>query len=250
MQYYLAIWSFLVGLVIGSFLNVVVYRIPRRESLVRPGSHCPSCGATIRWYDNVPVASWILLRGRCRSCHARIAYRYPLVEALTGLAYLAAFWRMGFSGTLLLWWAFIAVLVTLVFISHDTMTLPNRIVVPAIVCGLAASIALDRPHWWQYLAGCAGAVLVVLGVGFLRPGVGRLSEAKLAALLGAVLGPYALLALPVAAIFGILVEGPLLFCEKYRLTSRARTAFVPHLAAGAMAAMYFGQLVFPLNAGR
>ena len=96
LQYYLAIWSLLLGLVIGSFLNVVIYRLPRRESLVRPGSHCPRCGTAIRWYDNIPVVSWVLLRGRCRVVpFADIAFATRLWRASPALAFLAAFWRFG-----------------------------------------------------------------------------------------------------------------------------------------------------------
>jgi len=246
LQYYVAIWSLLLGLVIGSFLNVVIYRVPRRESLVRPGSHCPGCGMAIRWYDNVPVASWVLLRGRCRSCRTPIALRYPLVEGITGLAFLAAFWRMGPSATLLVAWAFIAVVVALAFMHHDHMVIPNRIVFPALACGLAASIALDHQHWWRYVAGCLGAGLFALAVAFARPGVARFSEVKMAVLVGAVLGPYVLVALPATVLLGIFAGMSLLFREKYRL--RARTVFVPYLAAGAVMAMCFGQLAFRLYA--
>ena len=246
MQYYLAIWALLLGLVIGSFLNVVIYRVPRRESLVRPGSHCPGCGVAIHWHDNIPVASWVLLRGRCRSCHTPIALRYPLVEGITGLAFLAAFWRFGPSATVLVAWAFIAVVVTLAFINHDHMVIPNRIVFPALACGLAASMALDRQHWWHYIAGCVGAGLFVLLLSLVRPGITRFSEVKMALLLGAVLGPYALVALPAAMLLGIVAGMSLLFGEKYRL--RARTVFVPYLAAGAVMTLCFGQLAFRLYA--
>jgi leader peptidase (prepilin peptidase)/N-methyltransferase len=246
LQYYLAIWSLLLGLVIGSFLNVVIYRVPRRESLVRPGSHCPGCGVAIRWHDNIPVASWVLLRGRCRSCHSRIALRYPLVEGITGLAFLATFWRVGPSATLPVAWAFIAVVIVLAFINHDHMVIPNRIVFPAVVCGLAAAIFLDPRHWWQYLAGCVGAGLFALLVAMVRPGVTRFSEVKMALLLGAVLGPYVLVALPFAALLGIFAGISLLFPQNYRL--RVRTVFVPYQAAGAVMAVCFGQLAFHLYA--
>ena len=221
---------------------MVIYRVPRRESLVRPGSHCPRCGIAIRWYDNIPVASWVLLRGRCRSCRTSIALRYPLVEGITGLAFLVAFWRVGPSATLLVAWAFIAVVVALAFINHDHMVIPNRIVFPALACGLGASIVLDTQHWWQYVAGCLGAGVLALLVSFARPGITRFSEVKMALLLGAVLGPYVLVALPAAAFLGVVCGMTLLFRKKYRL--RGRTVFVPYLAAGAVVAMCFGQLAF------
>jgi leader peptidase (prepilin peptidase) / N-methyltransferase len=239
--YYWATLSLLLGLVVGSFLNVVVYRVPRRESLVRPGSHCPGCGTAIRWHDNIPVAGWLLLRGRCRSCRTRIAIRYPLVEALTGAAFLAAFWRLGVSPFLLVAWAFVAVLIVLVFINHDHLVVPNRIVVPAVVCGLGASVGLDPRHWWHYLAASAGAGLAVLLMSFLRPGSAGLGEVKIALLVGAVLGSYVLVALPVALALVFVGEMTLVFGKNYRLI--ARTAYVPCLAIGAAAAVFFGRLV-------
>jgi leader peptidase (prepilin peptidase) / N-methyltransferase len=245
-QYYMAIWSLLLGLVIGSFLNVVIYRLPRRESLIHPGSHCPGCGSAIHWYDNIPVVSWVLLRGRCRSCHSPIAFRYPLVEGITGLAFLAAFLRVGPSAALLLAWAFIAVVVALAFINHDHGVIPNHIVFPAVTCGLAAAIALDPQHWWEYPVACLGAGLVALVLSAARPGVTRYSEVKMALLLGAVLGPYVLVALPVAVLLGIFSRMTLLFRENYRL--RVRTVFVPYQAAGAFMALCFGQLAFHLYA--
>jgi leader peptidase (prepilin peptidase) / N-methyltransferase len=244
LQYYVTIWSLLLGLVIGSFLNVVIYRVPRGESLLRPASHCPGCGTAIRWYDNIPVASWVVLRGRCRSCRMPIAVRYPMVEGMTGVAFLAAFWRLGPSATLLVAWAFIAVVIALTFINHDQLMIPNRIVFPAVACGLAASIALDPRHWWQYLAGSLGAGLFALLLSVVRPGVTRFSEAKMGLLLGAVLGPYVLVALPVAAFLAIVAGIALLFRKNYRL--RARTVFVPYLAAGAVMAVCFGRLALDL----
>jgi leader peptidase (prepilin peptidase) / N-methyltransferase len=247
MQYYLATISLLVGLVIGSFLNVVIYRVPRRESLVRPGSHCPGCGQDIRWFDNVPVAAWLRLRGRCRSCHARISFRYPFVEGVTGVAFVLAFWRIGVSPALLLAWAFVAMLIVLVCINHDHLVVPNRLVLPATLVGLAAAAALDRQHWWHYAAGALGAGLLVLMLSLMRPGVTRLGEAKIAFLMGAVLGPYVLIALPVALVLGIVGEISLVFREKYRLI--ARTALAPSLVVGAAMAVLFGQVVFHLPAG-
>jgi prepilin signal peptidase PulO-like enzyme (type II secretory pathway) len=246
-QYYLTTISILFGLVIGSFLNVVIYRVPRRESLVRPGSHCPGCGVGISWFDNIPVVSWLLLRARCRSCRTRISSRYPLVEGITGLAYAAAFWRIGPSPALLLAWAFVAVLIVLVYVNHDHLVVPNRLVVPAVIVGLGAAMALDPQHWWHYLAACSGAGLFVLLLSLARPGTTRFGETKIAFLMGAVLGPYVLVALPVALILGIVGEISLVFREKYRLI--ARTAFAPYLAVGAAMAVFFGQLVFHLYTG-
>ena len=217
MLYYLAVWSFLLGLVIGSFLNVVIYRLPRHESLVRPASHCPDCGTLIRGYDNVPVVSWLLLRGRCRSCRNPISGRYPLVESLTGVAFLAAFWLIGVSPSVFLAWVFIAVLVTLGFVDHDLSIMPNRIILPAVLVCLGASIALHPQVWWQYVAGCLGTGALALGHSLVRPGEVRFGAAKIALLVGAVFGLYAVVAFPIALLVGILLRISPVFWQKGRL---------------------------------
>jgi leader peptidase (prepilin peptidase)/N-methyltransferase len=133
LQYFFYAVALVLGLAVGSFLNVVIYRLPRRESLVRPGSHCPECGHAIRFYDNVPILSWLTLRGRCRDCGAGISVRYPVVEAITGVAFVLALWRFGLEWPLLVSWAFIAAMVAVAFIDYDHMIIPNRIVLPGAV---------------------------------------------------------------------------------------------------------------------
>jgi leader peptidase (prepilin peptidase)/N-methyltransferase len=133
------IWVLLVGAIVGSFLNVVIARVPRGESIVRPRSRCPRCGSPIRWYDNIPILSFILLRARCRTCKAPISIRYPIVEALGACAAYLAFARHGFSLAALTEFAFIAALLALAFIDLDTWLLPNAITWPLIAFGIAMS---------------------------------------------------------------------------------------------------------------
>ena len=230
MQYYLAVWSSLFGLVIGSFLNVVIYRLPRHESLISPGSHCPGCGVAIRWFDNIPVASWLLLRGLCRTCRSPISIRYPLIESLTGVAFLTAYLRIGVSAATLLAWALIAVLVTFAFIYHDHGIIPGRVVFFSALCGLGAAVALDPKRWWYYLAGSAGAGLLALGLASVDSRHTNLSQAKVAVLLGAVFGPWTLAALPLAAILRVMTGLTLVFWQKSRL--RARTVVAPYPTDG------------------
>lgn len=134
------VWILLFGAVVGSFLNVVIARVPRGRSVVRPRSSCPSCGALIAWYDNVPVLSWIHLRGRCRACGARISLRYPLVEVLGAVAALLAVARHGPGGAAAAELAFTAALVALAFIDLDTWLLPHAITWPLIGAGVLASL--------------------------------------------------------------------------------------------------------------
>lgn len=140
-----------VGAIIGSFLNVVIHRVPRDESVVLPGSRCPSCGAVISFYDNVPVLSYLMLGGRCRSCKVHISARYPAVEALTALLWLAVVWRQGVSFALPFDLIFVTAITALIFIDAEHMILPNVITYPGIVFALVARIAMPflmgRPYF-------------------------------------------------------------------------------------------------------
>ncbi len=130
------------GAIIGSFLNVVIHRLPREESIVFPNSRCPSCETSIAFYDNVPVLSYLLLGGRCRSCKVHISARYPAVEALTGLLWAAVVWRDGLTFALPFDLVFVTALVALIFIDAEHMILPNAITYPGIVFSLSARIAI------------------------------------------------------------------------------------------------------------
>jgi leader peptidase (prepilin peptidase)/N-methyltransferase len=182
----------------------------------------------IHWHDNIPVISWLLLRGRCRACHAHIAVRYPLVEGITGMAFLGSFLALGAEPAVLLAWFLSATVVTLLFIEHDTGLIPDRLAFPAVACSLAASIALDPGQWWYYLAGCLGAGAVALVLSFVTPGATRFSEAKMALLLGAALGPYVMVALPIAFSLRMLAGMTLVFGQNGRL--RARTVCASNVA--------------------
>ena len=139
------------GAVIGSFLNVVIHRVPREESIVLPSSRCPSCGAEISFYDNVPVLSYLMLGGRCRSCKVHISARYPAVEALTALLWVAVAWRDGLSFALPFDLIFVTAITALIFIDAEHMILPNAITYPGIAFALIARVALPflmgAPHF-------------------------------------------------------------------------------------------------------
>lgn len=242
MPYILYASSLVFGLILGSFLNVVIHRLPRRESLVRPGSHCPQCGADIRWYDNIPVVSWLVLRGRCRSCAVRISSRYPLVEAITGVAFALAMWRFGVTWSLLVAWAFIAAMLAIAFIDFDHMIIPDKIVLPGAVIGLAASIALQPERWWIYLVAAAGAAFFFLLLAVLWPGGGMgFGDVKMALFMGAVLGASVLVALFAAFLFGSIVGVYLIVIRKQ--SRKTRVPFGPYLALGAILAILLGETI-------
>ena len=139
------------GAIIGSFLNVVIHRLPLEESIVLPSSRCPSCGNAIAFYDNLPVISYVALAGKCRKCKTHISARYPAVEALTGLLWVAVFWRDGLSWALPFDLIFVTAIVALIFIDAEHMILPNAITYPGIVFALIARVAIPfltgQPHF-------------------------------------------------------------------------------------------------------
>jgi leader peptidase (prepilin peptidase) / N-methyltransferase len=138
----LALAIFALGLAFGSFLNVCIYRLPRGMSVVRPGSSCPNCKAHIRFYDNIPVLSWVILRGRCRDCHAPITSRYALVELLTGLLFLVCYAHFGLTLATLKCCSFAFLLLGLIFTDAETQLLPNQLTIPGIVLGLLFSLVV------------------------------------------------------------------------------------------------------------
>lgn len=145
-QPFIYIVAGILGAIIGSFLNVVIHRLPREESIVLPNSRCPSCGAVIVFYDNVPVLSYLMLRGRCRSCKVHISARYPAVESLTAFLWIAVVWRDGLTFALPFDLVFVTAITALVFIDAEHMILPNAITYPGIAFALIARVAI--PSSW------------------------------------------------------------------------------------------------------
>ena len=150
-----------VGALIGSFLNVVIHRVPRDQSIVFPNSRCPSCGAPIKPYDNIPVISYLILRGRCRSCHSHISARYPAVEAMTAMLFFAVFLYRGFTLALPFDLIFVAAMAALVFIDAEHMILPNVITYPGLVFALAARVAIPYLAGPGYLDDFSGLIQIL-----------------------------------------------------------------------------------------
>ncbi len=173
-----ASFAFILGIVVGSFLNVVIHRVPRGESVVSPGSHCASCGAPVRAFDNIPLLSYAILRGRCRDCRARISLVYPLVELLTGLMFVALVFKTGPSWEVLLEFVFACAMIALVFIDARHHLLPNVITYPAFVFALAAVTA--RAGWGEQMS-------FTFDISIIIPGLRWEFEAWRAALFGGLL---------------------------------------------------------------
>jgi leader peptidase (prepilin peptidase)/N-methyltransferase len=233
----------LAGLAVGSFLNVCILRLPRGESVVFPPSRCPSCGQQLRWWHNIPVVSWIALRGRCAFCATRILVRYPLVEALTAVLFVAHGAVFGPGLLLAARLTLAAVLIVLAFIDLDHRMLPNSLTLPFIVVGLAFS-AVVPPGLPAALLGVAlgGGLLWLIGEAYYRlrgvEGMG-MGDVKMLAMIGAFLGwQGTLVTLIVATLAGAFVG--LLMMATRRGGMRYALPFGTFLALGGIAASLFG----------
>jgi leader peptidase (prepilin peptidase) / N-methyltransferase len=176
------------GAAIGSFLNVVAHRLPREESLVHPRSRCPQCGTEIAGYDNIPIVSWLVLRGRCRHCGARISPRYPAIELLTAVAFAVVVAVRGADDDLLLELPFVASLIALAAIDLEHQLLPNKIVYPMAVWGVAAAAIVDTADLPEHLIAGAAAFVALLLVVIAVPGGMGMGDVKLAGAMGVYLG--------------------------------------------------------------
>ncbi|HPK64952.1 MAG TPA: prepilin peptidase [Thermoanaerobaculia bacterium] len=235
----------LVGLIVGSYLNVVIHRLPRGESTVLPRSRCPACGAAIRARDNLPVVSWLLLGGRCRHCRAPISFRYPLVEAATAALFVACYLRFGASVDALAGVILGGLLIVLAGIDTAHYYLPDRLTLPGIAVGIALQPWLSRGSVAEGIQGAllgGGLLLAVAGVWVLlhgREGMG-LGDAKMLAMIGAFLGWCGVVVSLVAATAAGAAAGLVLLGRRRGGWDR-RLPFGLFLALGALVALFWGR---------
>lgn len=236
------------GLVIGSFLNVLIYRIPLKKQFVKGRSACPGCGALIKWYQNLPVISYLFLRGKCAACKARISFRYPLVELLNALAYIYFCYRFGWTTDLAVFAFLASVLIVIFFIDLDHQIIPDVITLPGIILGLAVSFLPGGlgilPSFIGVLVG-GGALYLVAILGdwlFKKESMGG-GDIKMAAMLGAFLGwQKVLFVFMASAAIGLVVSiGLLMVSAKLRETRQV--PFGPFIAIAAMLAVVWGDQI-------
>lgn len=238
----------LLGLAVGSFLNVVIYRVPQGESLVRPGSRCPACGAPVRAWHNIPVLGWLLLRGRCADCRAPISVRYPLVEACTAGLFVATtlrLHRLALMAALPAYLYFAAIGIALALIDLDVRRLPNVIVLPSypVLAILLTGAAADRHEWWPLArAGIGAAALFAfyLALALAYPSGMGWGDVKLAGLLGGVLAYLSWSALVVGAFLGFLLGAVVGIAVMAAGRGSRKTAlpFGPFMIAGVLIAIF------------
>jgi leader peptidase (prepilin peptidase)/N-methyltransferase len=252
-----SLFVFVLGASVGSFLNVVIYRIPAGLSLLHPPSRCPQCMQRLKYYDNVPVLGWLWLRGRCRYCKTQISIRYPLVEAATGILFLMAFWMFHIPLPAIGYWVFFSWLLALALIDLDTMTLPNSLTQTGLIAGLLFQglvgwsanqgiVGVASQLWVGILGAVIGIWLFDLitiagSIAFGQTAMGG-GDAKLAAMIGIWLGwKYLLLAAFLACAIGAFVGGGAIALGL--LSRRQAMPFGPFLALGAFLAAFFGEAI-------
>jgi len=230
---------------VGSFLNVCIYRLPMGGSLLRPRSHCPKCGSPIQPYDNIPIISFFLLRGRCRNCKERISPRYPLVEALTAASAAALLYRYGLGFETFILFVFICGLIVASFIDLDHQIIPDVITYPGIALGVISSFVSQSVQWRDSVLGAivGGGILLIVAIGFRlirkKEGMG-LGDVKFLAMIGAFLGWKAVILTLVLSSFVGAIVGYL----SLRLSGKGShepIPFGPFLALGAVAYMFGGE---------
>jgi len=241
----LSLTAFALGAIVGSFINVLIYRLPRGESIVFPSSHCTSCRMPIRWHDNIPLISFFVLRGRCRSCNAAFSWRYPLVELIMGLLSLALLLKFQLSPPFGIYFIFAAALLAVVFIDFDHQIIPDAISLPGIVVGFALSFFNPCIDWQSSLIGIlvGGGSLYAVAAGYYlitkREGMGG-GDIKLLAMIGAFLGWQAIVFVVfVSALLGSLAG--IVAMIKQRKGGKTVIPYGPFLSLAALLYLFYGE---------
>ncbi len=239
--------AFFFGSIVGSFLNVCIYRLPKKQSVISPSSRCPHCGEPIKFYDNIPIISYLFLRGKCRHCKAEISFRYPVVEILTGLLSLGLLVKYGLTFQYWLLFLFIALLIIITFVDLDYQLIPDIISLPGIFLGFGASFLLPGMSWSESLAGlfAGGGFLFLVAVGYKmltgREGMGG-GDIKLLAMVGAWCGwkalPFIIFSSSLIGVITGLGSG---IVKKQGL--RSRIPFGPFISLASIIYLFFGPLL-------
>jgi leader peptidase (prepilin peptidase) / N-methyltransferase len=238
-----ATFAGVLGAIVGSFLNVVAYRLPRHESLITPASHCPHCGTPVKPYDNIPIVSFLLLRGHCRSCSAPISARYPLVEALTAALCVGAVLTHSSVAGVALAVVLILLVVPAALIDLEYRIIPNRLTGSGAVLALVIGTSLDPSgEPGRLIAGaCAGGLLLLAAIAY--PGGMGMGDVKLAAVMGLFLGRAVAPAIMIALIAGVLVGGAVIAKKGAQAGRKTAVPFGPFLALGALVAVFAGEAI-------
>jgi len=231
------------GLLLGSFLNVVAYRLPRGESLAMPASHCTSCDTPIKPYDNIPVLSWLVLRGRCRACREPVSWRYPLVEGVTGVLLVAVVLAKGADWDVWLGLALVLMLVPVTLIDLDHRIIPNKLMLLGTVVSIGLVLATRPESLTEHLIAAAGAGGFLLLAALAYPAGMGMGDVKLAAVLGLFLGRSVGPAMLFALIAGSVVGAAIIARMGVKEGRKTGIPFGPYLAFGGLVGLFAGDLI-------
>ncbi len=244
-HFILYIIIFLYGIVIGSFLNVCIYRIPKEENLITVGSHCMVCGHKLKWYDLVPLFSWVFLKGKCRYCGTKISAQYPIIESLNGLLYLLVFFVNGLNMDSVLYCIMVSALLVLSVIDYRTMLIPTGADAVVLAVGIV-HLLLHLEQWYYYVIGFFFVSLFLLLCAFLfravtgKSGLG-LGDVELMACAGLCIGwGHGLFAVVIGSVLGVIVQGMKILITK----ENGRFPFGPYLSIGVLIAVLWGNQIY------
>lgn len=246
--YFSASAFFVLGMIFGSFFNVCIWRIPRKESIVKPPSHCPSCHSLIKWYDNIPLVSYLILRAKCRKCGEKISIRYPIVELLTGLLFCSSFLIFGYQYYIFFVLIYVSFMIIMSFIDIDHFLLPDRFTLTMIPLGIITIFFRDNFSLMDSLLGIVtgGGIILIFSAGYYlfrrKIGMGG-GDIKLMAGVGAFIGAkLVLLAILMGTIIALIAAIPYLITKKKGL--EAMLPFGPFLALAAIICLFWGDIIF------
>ena len=238
-----AVLAFLSGAIIGSFLNVVAYRLPRKESLAHPPSRCPHCGEPVKPYDNVPVLSWLILRGRCRHCKGPISPRYPLVELGTGILCALVVVTKGADRDVWLGLVFVVLLVPIALIDLDHRIIPNKLTGPGAVAAIVLLVALYPDDLVEHLIAAAAAGGFLLVTAIVYPAGMGMGDVKLVGMMGLFLGAAVAPAVLISLLLGSVIGAVIIARKGAKEGRKTAIPFGPYLAIGGLIGLYVGDAI-------
>jgi len=236
---FLILFFLFLGIIIGSFLNVVIYRLPEGKSIIYPPSHCPKCNKRLKMIDLIPVLSYLSTRGKCRYCKEKISFQYPFVELLTGFLFLSAYLKFGLNIKLIFMLILLSSLIVISFIDYKFMIIPNVITYPGVIIGLLYAIIFEYINIINSLLGIFIPAFLLLIIALIFRGGMGIGDIKLVAMLGAFLGyKYTLAAIFIGSVFGSIIG--LTLMSLGILKKKSRIPFGPFICIGAVLMIFYG----------